>query len=147
MADLARVEDAFRGLDARPLDRQAVGVLIQLAEQRNRGQRLHGRTVAATRHHDIGLRTLIIACPVPDANVLRAVLDCRLHVQVLQMYLFVRNHNVHVVDALQAVISDRQQAVSVGRQVDSDDTRTLIGDHIEEARVLMSEAVVILPPY
>src|SRR5579859_3888468 len=33
VADLARVELAFRGLDARPLDRQPVRVLVHLAQE------------------------------------------------------------------------------------------------------------------
>ena len=59
------------------------------------------------------------------------------------MHLLVRNYDVDVVNALQAVICDRQQAVSVRRQVNSDYTGTLIDDHVEEAGVLVGEAVVI----
>lgn len=62
------------------------------------------------------------------------------------MHLFVCNDNVHVVDTLQAVVSDRQQAVSVGGQVDPHDVGTLVDDHVEEAGALVRKAVVILSP-
>ena len=39
-----------------------------------------------------------------------------------------------------------QQAVGVGRQVDARHGRALVGDHVDEARVLVREAVVILAP-
>src|SRR5579864_4010692 len=45
------------------------------------------------------------------------------------------------------MIRHAQQAVRVGRQIDADHVGALIGHHIKEPRVLMREAVVILPPY
>ena len=118
----------------------------KLAEQRNGSQRFHGRQVAATRHDYIGLDALVVARPIPDTGAFGAVDDRGFGVQVLQMHLFVGDDDVDVVDALQAVISDREQAIGVGRQVDTDNVRTLVGDHIEEAGILVREAVVILAP-
>ena len=105
-----------------------------LPQQRGRGQRLHRRQVAATRHHHVGLGALVVARPIPDAGALCAMGDRRLHVQVLQVHLLVGDDDVHVVDAAQAVVGDREQAVGVGRQIDPHHARTLVRDHVEEAR-------------
>ena len=74
------------------------------------------------------------------------MLDRRVHVQVLQVLLLVADDDVDVVGALQAVVGDRQQAVDVGRQIDAGDLGALVDHHVEEAGVLMGEAVVILAP-
>ena len=44
------------------------------------------------------------------------------------------------------VVGDGQEAVGIGRQVDADDLRLLVHDVVDEPRILMREAVVILPP-
>jgi hypothetical protein len=54
--------------------------------------------------------------------------------------------DVDVVATPQAVVRHRKQAVGVGRQVDANDLRLLVDDVIDEARVLVREAVVVLTP-
>ena len=68
------------------------------------------------------------------------------HRQPLQRRLLAGDDDVDVVAAAQAVIGDREQAVGVGRQIDADDLGLLVDDVIDEAGILMAEAVVILPP-
>jgi hypothetical protein len=82
-------------------------------------QGLHGRHVAAARHDDIGFGTLVVTGPIPDTGTLGAVRHGWLHVQILQVHLFVRHDDVDIVDAAQAVIGHGQQAVGVGRQIDA----------------------------
>ena len=60
--------------------------------------------------------------------------------------MFSRNYHVHIVPAAQAVVKNRQQAVGVGRQVNPHDIGLLVDDVVEEAGVLVGEAVVILLP-
>ena len=60
--------------------------------------------------------------------------------------LLAGDDEVDVVAAAQAVIGDGEQRVGVGRQVDADDVGFLVGDVIDEAGVLVGEAVVVLPP-
>ena len=60
--------------------------------------------------------------------------------------LLAGDDEVDVVPAAQAVISDRQQAIGVRRQIDADDLGLLVDDMVDETGVLMAEAVVILPP-
>jgi phage tail protein X len=48
--------------------------------------------------------------------------------------------------AAQAVIEDRQQAIGVGRKVNAHDIGLLVDDVVEEAGILVREAVVILLP-
>ncbi len=89
---------------------------------------------------------MVVASPIPNADTLGAMFDRRFHIQVLQMHLLVGNDHVHVVQASQAVVSDGEQAVGVGGQVDSDDVGTLVDHNVEKPRILVREAVVILPP-
>ena len=53
------------------------------------------------------------------------------------------------VDAIvgpQAVIADPEQRVGVRRQVDADDVGLLVGNEVDEAGILVAEAVVVLAP-
>ena len=72
--------------------------------------------------------------------------DRRLHVEELQLRLLAGHDHVDVVAAAQAVVGDRQQRVRVRRQVDADDLRLLVRHVVDEARVLVREAVVVLAP-
>ena len=118
-----------------------------LAQQCGGRQGLHRRHVAAARHDHVGFGTLVVAGPVPDADALRAVRDRRLHIQILQVDLLVRDDDVDVVDAAQAMVGDRQQAVGIGRQVDAHNARALVGHHVEKSGVLVRETIVVLPPH
>ena len=115
-------------------------------KQFDRGQRLQGRHVAAAGHHHVGLAAVVVAGPLPDPEAGRAVLDRLVHRQPLRRRLLAGDDDVDVVPAAQAVVGDRQQAVGVGRQVDADDLGLLVDDVVDEAGVLMAEAVVVLPP-
>ncbi len=115
--------------------------------QKGRGrQRLLCRDVAAAHHHDVGLAAVIIAGPAPDAQALGAVADGGVHVQILQMHLFVTDDDVDIVVAAQAVVGRRQEGVDVRGQVDAGDSRFFIHHHVEEPRILMGKAVVVLAP-
>src|SRR5436190_2152865 len=46
----------------------------------------------------------------------------------------------------QAVVDDGEQRVRVGRQVDAHDVGLLVDDVVDEAGILVAEAVVVLPP-
>ena len=118
-----------------------------LAQQCGCGQGLHRRHVAAARHDHVGFGTLVIAGPIPDSGALRAVRDRRLHIQILQVDLLVRDDDVNVVDTAQAVVGDGQQAVGIGWQIDSHNAGALVRHHVEKAWVLVCETVVILPPH
>jgi hypothetical protein len=72
--------------------------------------------------------------------------DRVVHVEVLQVVLFVGDDDVDVVLALQAVVHDRQETVAVRREVDADHLGALVGNDVEEARVLVGETVVVLSP-
>ncbi len=56
---------------------------------------------------DIGLAGLVIAGPIPNANALGAMSDRVVHVQVLQVLLLVRDDDVHIVLASEAMVGDR----------------------------------------
>ena len=75
-----------------------------------------------------------------------AVLDRLVHRQPLGRGLLASDDDIDVVAAAQAVVGDGQQAIGVGRQIDADDLGLLVYHMIDEAGVLMAEAVVILPP-
>src|SRR5690242_13732774 len=56
------------------------------------------------------------------------------------------NDDVDVVAAAKAMVGDTEQRVRIRRKIDADDLGLLVHDMIDEAGVLMTEAVVILPP-
>jgi hypothetical protein len=66
--------------------------------------------------------------------------------KVVQRGLFTGDDDVDVVPRTQAVVGDREQGVRVRRQVDADYLGLLIDDVVDEAGVLVREAVVILTP-
>ncbi|CRK12876.1 hypothetical protein BN1723_009833, partial [Verticillium longisporum] len=115
-------------------------------QQVDGGERLVGRDVAARGHDDVGLGAGVGAELRPDADALGAVLDGLVHGQVLQVVLLVGDDDVDVVGRGEAVVHDGQQAVAVGRQVDAHHVGRLVDDRVEEARVLVGEAVVVLAP-
>jgi len=75
------------------------------------------------------------------------VRDRLVHRQEVQRGLLAGDDHVDVVATAQAVVSDREQAVAVGREVDPDDLRLLVDDVVDEARVLVREPVVVLAPH
>ncbi len=117
-----------------------------LAKDGNGRQDLQRRRVAATRHHHVRLGALVVAGPLPDADPFRAMHDRGVHGQPLRQRVLARHDDVDVVPAAQAVIEDRQQAVRIGRQVNADDVGLLVDHMVEEAGILMGEAVVVLLP-
>src|SRR5271157_3950575 len=77
-----------------------------LAQQSRRGQSLLRGDVAGRRENYVGFAALIVACPVPDPDALRTVLDCRFHIEVLEVELFIRDDNINVVLASEAMVRD-----------------------------------------
>ena len=121
--------------------------LRQLLAQDRRGrERLERRDVAAAGEHDVGLAAVVVRGPLPDPDAAGAVHDRVVHRQVVQRRLLAGDDHVDVVAAAQAVVGDRQERVRVGRQVDADDLRLLVHDVVDEAGVLVREAVVVLAP-
>src|SRR5664280_1096194 len=116
------------------------------SEDRGGRDRLERRHVARARHHHVGLGAFVAARPVPHADPARAVGDRLLDRQVVERRLLAGDDHVDVVAAAQAVIGDRQQAVGVRREIDANDLRLLVDDVVDEARILMGEAVVVLAP-
>ena len=118
----------------------------KFAEESGSGEGFVGWDIAAGCHDDVRVLTLVVACPVPDSDSLGAVLDCFFHIEVLDMVLLVGNDDVDVVGAAETMICDREESVSVRWEVDSHDFWALVCDNIEETRILMGEAVVVLSP-
>jgi hypothetical protein len=118
-----------------------------LAQERRGGQHLQGGDVARATQDHVGLGAGVAAGPVPRADPARAVQDRVLHRQPVERRLLARHHHVDVVAAAQAVVHDRQERVGVRRQVDADDLGLLVDDVVDEARVLVGEAVVVLAPH
>ena len=60
--------------------------------------------------------------------------------------MLARDHHVHVVAAAQAMVHHGEEAVGIGGQIDADHLRLLVHHMIDEAGILMGEAVMILAP-
>lgn len=104
------------------------------------------RHVAARRHYDVGFAVLVVGSPVPDSKALCAVGDCLLHVEVLEVFLLVGDDDVDIVRAAETVIHYGEQTIAVWREVNADYFRTFVCNNVEEAGVLMREAVMVLSP-
>ena len=120
-----------------------------VAQQHYRCQRLQRGHVAGTRHHHIGRLVaggVFGTGPVPHAGAGRAVAHGSVHVQPLPRRLLASHDDIDIVAAAQAMVGHRQQAVGVGRQVDAHHIGRLVGHMVHKARVLVRQAVVVLPP-
>ena len=69
------------------------------------------------------------------------------HGEPLRRRLLAGDNQIDVVAAAQAVVGDREQRVRIGRQIDAHHVGLLVQQVIDEARILVREAVVILPPH
>lgn len=116
------------------------------AQQSSGSQRFHGGDIARTGQHHIRFTILIGTGPIPDPNALGAVLNRLLQRQMLQMELLIGDDNIYIADAAQTVVRHRQQAVGIGRQINTGDLGTFVGHNIQKPRVLMAKAVVVLAP-
>jgi hypothetical protein len=111
------------------------------------GQRFQRRDVAGAGHHDVGLGTgRFRARPWPDADAGIAMRRGLAHAEPLRCRLLAGDDHVDAVVGAQAMIGDPQQRVGIGRKVDADDVGLLVGDEIDEAGVLVAEAVMVLAP-
>ena len=117
-----------------------------LAQDGGRRERLERRRVAGAAEDDVRLAALVVRRPVPDPEPPRAVQDRIVDREEVERGLLARHDHVHVVAAAQAVVADREQRVRVGRQIDPDHLCLLVHDVVDEAGVLVREAVVVLPP-
>ena len=115
------------------------------AQEGHGGERLEGRHIAGTGHDHVGIAA-IVAGPSPDSRAGGAMANGGFDVEPLPLRLFAGDDQIDVVAAAQAMIRHRQQAVRVGRQIDAHDVGFLVGDMVDEARILVGKAVVILPP-
>src|SRR5208283_3918708 len=110
------------------------------------GQCLLRWDIAGGSHDEVGFAALIVAGPVPDTDALGAMLDCGIHIQILKVQLLVRNDDVDVVLAAEAVICDGQQTVHIRRKVNASNGSALVQNNIQKAGVLVRETVVVLSP-
>ncbi len=72
--------------------------------------------------------------------------DGRLDVEPLPFRLLAGNDQINVVAATQTMVGDREQTVGVRRKINPDDAGFLVREMIDETRILVGEAVVILAP-
>ena len=117
-----------------------------LQEEVDCSEGLVGRDVAARGHDYVGLGALVGREARPDADALCAVHDGVGHGEVLEVFLLVGDDDVDVVGRAKAVVHAGEEAVAVGGKIDAHDLGGLVGDDVEEAGVLVCEAVVVLAP-
>src|SRR6185437_8305664 len=103
-----------------------------LAKNGGRGKSLHGHDVAGAGYHYVGLGLLIVARPRPNADAFFAVLDRRVHIEVLKMRLLISDDDIHIVNAPQTMVRRAQKAVNVGGQIYPSDRRALVCYDVQE---------------
>ncbi len=69
-----------------------------------------------------------------------------IHIQPLWLRLFASHNHVNKIATTQAFVRDSQQRISIGWQVNTNDVGLLVDNMIDEARVLVRKAVVVLSP-
>ena len=74
------------------------------------------------------------------------MIDSGVHVEPLRGGVLAGDDDVDVMAAAQAVVHDGEQAIGIGRKIDAHDLRLLVDDVVNEAGVLVGEAVVVLAP-
>ena len=117
------------------------------AQQVGRGERLQGGDVTGGGQHHVRRCThLFGAGPLPDAQAAGAVRDRLVHGQEVGVRLLAGHHHVDVLPRTQAVVVGGQQGVCVRRQVHPHDLRALVDDVVDEAGILVAEAIVVLAP-
>ena len=118
-----------------------------LAQQRHGGHHLEGGRVARAGEHHVGFAALLVAGPLPDPRAPGAVQDGLVHREPVRGLVLARHDHVDVVAAAQAVVGDREQRVRVRGQVDPGHLGLLVDHVVDEAGVLVGEAVVVLAPH
>ena len=118
-----------------------------LPQKIDRRQCFERGDVARTDHHRIGFSPVVGTCPLPNADPSCAMFDGRIYVEPLQCGLLAGDDHIDIMSAPQTVICDRKQAIGVRWQINANNISLLIHDMVDKAGVLMSEPVVILPPY
>ncbi len=68
------------------------------------------------------------------------------HGEPLRLHVLAGDDHVDVVAAAQAMVRYGKERVGVGRKVDANHLGLLVDDMVDEAGVLMAEAVVVLTP-
>ena len=135
----------LQGHEVHDVDDADAQVGNALAQQAYGGQSLHGGHVAAAGH-DHFRAAFVVRGPLPDAEARGAVGDRFVDGEPLRGGLLAGDDQVDVVPAAQAVVGYREQRVGVGRQIDAHHVGLLVQQVIDEAGVLVREAVVVLPP-
>ena len=138
---MVSVGDEFEQVDH--VDEANLDVGEVLAQQRSCGERFLGHHIAARGHDHVGLSAVVVGSPIPDTNALGAVCDGIFHAQELKVVLLVSYYDVDVVCRAEAVVHGAQQAVGIRRQVNADNLGRLVHNDGEEARILVSETIVI----
>ncbi len=117
-----------------------------VAEDGDGGQGLQGGGLPAAGQDDVRLSTLVVGGPLPDADALGAVLHRLLHGQPLGPGMLGGHQDVDIVPAGDAVVEAGEQAVGIRGQVHPHHVGLLVGHMVQEAGVLVGEAVVVLLP-
>src|SRR5215831_15137831 len=116
------------------------------SDQVHGSQCFQGRHITATGHHQVGLTASVVAGPFPNADASRAVFDGLVHGKPNRGRLLSRDDEIYVVAAAETVVGNAEEAVGVRRQVDADDLGLFVNNMIDEPWVLVTEAVMVLPP-
>jgi len=96
-----------------------------LAHNGDGGERFQRGTSPQQAHDHVGRAALVVAGPRPDADASVQCLTRRPSSATAER-VFTRDHDVDVMAAAQAVVHHRQQAIRVGRKVDTDDLSFLV---------------------
>ena len=109
------------------------------------GESLKSWHVSSGCNDYVGLYSLVSAGPSPDSDALAAVNLRLLHVEPLIGRVLACDDDVDELLGAEASISDVQQSVGIGREIDS--CAGLVAHVVEQSWILVTKTVVVLAPY
>src|SRR5208337_4949399 len=110
------------------------------------GHSLKRGNVARACHDHVGFESAVVARPLPDTDSGGAVLYRLIHAEPLRCRLLAGHNHIDAVPAAKAAIGGEEKRIGVGREVDAHDAGLLVANIVDEARVLMAKAVMVLAP-
>ena len=137
----------LQGHDVDDIDDAHFELRTMVSQHFDGGECFECRNISGASHDDVGFVAVVVAGPWPDAQAGRAMFDGRIHVEPLGRGLFAGDDHVDVMTAAQTMVCDRKKGVCIRREIDTDDLGLFVHDVVDETRILMTEAVMVLTPY
>src|ERR1700751_3310732 len=117
-----------------------------LTQEVNGSKGFQRRHITGACHYHVGFFARIVAGPFPNADSHCAMLNRPIHVQPLQGWLLTGDDHIYEMPSAQAAVDNPKQRVGIGWEVNSYDVRFFVDHVVDETRILVAKAIVVLSP-